>query len=109
MIFVLLDDPVIHEFDSAEAAASDIEGIDVEDGILRGAFDDRGHRMRVEWIDRPTRSSFFGIGCITIGSYRLVPEPHPDVAAFASFLAGEDLAVPRSALDALERLRGSRR
>ena len=68
MLFLILDDGV-SMFESPEAAAQAVEGIDIIDE-LRVAFDEHGRKYQIEWIERPRRRWF----SVTIGEYRLVPD-----------------------------------
>ena len=53
MFIILLDEPGLFVFDSAEAAVRDIEPIDAESEI-RAAFDESGTPYKVDWL-RPNK------------------------------------------------------
>lgn len=67
-MIILLDEPCLLVYPSAEAAAHDIEALDIE-ADLRAAFDETGVPYRVEWI-RPNQRGWLRV---SNGEYRLVP------------------------------------
>ena len=105
MLILLLDEPVLFVYSSAEAAAREIEGPDIE-SELRAAFDDDARPYRVEWL-RPNRwsKSFFGlIRSVDPGEYRLVPAGSPDRARLVELLEMYPRAHPPEAENALREL-----
>ena len=83
MLIILLDEPVLFVYPSADAV--DIEPIDAEKEI-RAAFDNTAVPYRVEWI-RPNHEEkcLFGL-LITPGKYRLVPAGPAEPAALVQLL-----------------------
>jgi hypothetical protein len=68
MMVVLQDDDCLYCYDSPEAVAAQIEGLDAED-CLRRVYDQSGRRYRIAWI-KPNQNGW--AGCVN-GVYRLVP------------------------------------
>jgi hypothetical protein len=86
MLIVLLDEPGLFVFPTADAAEREIEAYDAK--LIRAAFDDSGVPYRVDWIKpKKQRKIFFGLlNSDYPGEYRLVAAGPVDLAAFARFL-----------------------
>jgi len=91
-MIVLEEDALLHVYESPEAIALAIEGLDAED-TLRQVFDDTGQQYRIDWI-RPNRESrsFLGFRAVSNGQYRLTPSGSPNPAALLQLL--HDSPVP---------------
>jgi hypothetical protein len=107
MFIVLLDEPGLFVYESAEAAVKDIESPDAEKTI-RAAFDDTGVPYTVQWI-RPNRwREWFGsFGSVAFGEYRFVPAGPADRQALAQLLEQHPDANPPEAQAQLKALRHS--
>jgi len=71
VVILQLDEPGLWIYPDADAAAQDIEAIDIE-GSLRFAYDDSGYKLEVEWLERNHRSKVGPITGVLSGRYRLV-------------------------------------
>jgi hypothetical protein len=87
MILVREDDGCLHVYDSLDAVALSIEGIDAED-TLRAVFDEDGQRYRIDWIRPNRRSGWFGV---ENGLYRLVPDGAPDPGALLDLVRTSEI------------------
>lgn len=86
MLIVLLDEPGLFVFSSAEAAARAIEPVDAE-AEIRAAFDDTAVPYRVEWVKPPHRRILFGLlESDEPAEFRLVPAGPPDRPALLALL-----------------------
>jgi hypothetical protein len=91
VFIVLLDEPVLFVYPSAEAAARDIEPPDAA-AEIRAAFDDSAVPYRVQWT-RPNLHSKSFVGLLksviqscTPGHYSFVPTGPPDRGALVALL-----------------------
>jgi len=87
MLIILLDEPGLFVFASADDAAREIEPIDAESEI-RAAFDERGVPYRIAWL-RPNRKRriLFGLlNAVQNGKYELVPAGPAEPAALRQLL-----------------------
>lgn len=111
MFIVLLDEPGLFVYGSAEDAVLHIEPPEAE-SCVRAAFDDTAVPHRVEWI-RPNRHGrkWFGvIGSVAFGEYRFVAAGPPDPAALLALLEGHsEFTTPPEAAGDLGRLLGEMR
>jgi len=97
MFIVLLDEPGLFVYESAEAAAKEIESPDAE-RTIRAAFDDTGVPYSIQWI-RPNRwRKWVGrFGSVSFGEYRFVPAGPADQPALAQLLEEHPDANPPEA------------
>lgn len=109
MFFVLEDDGCVHVYESAAAAALEIEALDAGDCIRR-AFDDEARPYRVEWLKANKSGRWLWIvPWVENGQYRLVLAGPPDATAFLGMFEDSRpvFAKDIGAVDALrERMRG---
>ena len=86
MLIVLLDEPGLFVFSSAECATREIEPFDAQSEI-RAMFDESAVPYRVEWLKPVRRKIFFGLlESGEPGEYRLVPAGPPDPPALLALL-----------------------
>jgi hypothetical protein len=98
MFIVLLDEPGLFVFPSADAAVGEIESPDAE-SVVRAAFDDAAVPYRVDWIRPNKHTRMLGIvPAVSFGKYRFVPAGPPDAGALIALLeAHQDYTDPPEA------------
>lgn len=85
MFIVLLDEPGLFVFESADDAVRQIEPPEAESEI-RAAFDDCAVPYRVEWLYNRRRNLLGLLEPIPVGDYRFVPAGPSDPAALIALL-----------------------
>ena len=101
MLIALEDDGCLHVYESPEAAALAIEGLDAEK-TFRAVFDENAVPYRIQWLSPNTKRRVLGSICVVgSGNYALVPAGLPDVDAFTALLSSARGPIPPEASAAL--------
>ena len=101
MLIALEDDGYLHVYESPEAAALAIEGLDAE-ATFRAIFDENAVPYHVRWLvpDKERRILGF-IRALEGGRYALVPAGPPDRDALATLVSSARGPIPPEAAAAL--------
>jgi hypothetical protein len=104
MLIVFEDDGCLHVYESPEAAALAIEGLDAEDTI-RAAFVETGVPFGIRWIRPNTEGRLLGVvPWAGNGEYTLVATGPPDRAALLAAIESAEQVFPPEASAAIAEL-----
>ena len=101
MLIALEDDGCLHVYESPEAAAMAIEGLDAET-TFRAVFDENAVPYQVQWLTPNTEHRLLGtIRVVGSGRYALVPAGPADRHAFLALFSSARGPIPSEASSAL--------
>jgi hypothetical protein len=99
MFLTLEEDGCVHVWDTPEAAAFQIEALDVEGSVWK-AYDDQARPYRVDWL-KPNRygKALFFLSTAINGEYRFVAAGPPEPSGLLEMLREAREVLPESAAD----------